>query len=92
MSDQSSAPEEKLYTSPQRKLVKFFEKSRNKWKARCLKGQATIRRLKNRATWLAQSRDTWNARARQLAERVRELAAETEPAAASQPKKKRHIP
>ncbi len=77
MSNHASSLANKEYTSPQRKLVKFFETSRNKWKARCLKGQATIRRLKKRAHWLEQSRDTWKTRARQLADRVRELEAET---------------
>ncbi len=88
MTDQTSSPEEKVYTSPQRKLVKFFEKSRDTWKARCLKGQATIHRLKNRATWLEQSRNTWKARARQRAARIRELEAQTGQSASGHTKKK----
>ena len=40
---------EKIYTSPQRKLVKFFERSRNQWKA---KSQAAKRVLKGVGTRL----------------------------------------
>ncbi len=92
MTDQTSSPEEKVYTSPQRKLVKFFEKSRDTWKARCLKGQATIHRLKNRATWLEQSRNTWKARARQGAAGIGEWAAQTGQSASGHTKKKRRMP
>ena len=89
MSHQAPASEHKDYSSPQRKLVKFFETSRDKWKVRCLKGQTIIRQLKNRAHWLEQSRDTWKTRARQLAHRVRELEMEMGSLA---PKKKRRTP
>ena len=92
MMEQAAAPQNKVYTSPQRKLMKFFEKSRNTWKARCLKAQAKLRQVKNRASWLEPSRDTWKARARQMAERVRELEAETGQPPTASPKKKRLIP
>ncbi len=88
MSHQNPILPPKEYTSPQRKLVKFFETSRDKWKARCLKGQAIIRQLKNRAQWLEQSRNNWKARARQLAHRVQELEAEMGQQASSSSKKK----
>ena len=88
----SDTPQDKVYTSPQRKLVKFFEKSRDKWKTRCVNAQAKLRQVKNRAVWLEQSRDNWKARARQLAERVRELETETGQSPPASPKKKRPIP
>ncbi len=69
--------EKKAYRSPQRKLVVFFEKSRNQWKTKCLESKATLRRIKNRAKWLEQSRDQWKARAQALAHRVQELEAST---------------
>lgn len=90
--ESSDTPQGNVYTSPQRKLVKFFEKSRNKWKARCLNAQATLRQVKNRASWLEQSRDNWKARARQLADRVRELETETGQSPPAFPPKKRPIP
>jgi len=89
--EQAAAPHDKTYTSPQRKLVIFFEKSRTKWKTRCLTAQAKLRQVKNRASWLEHSRDTWKARARQLAERVRELEAETGQSSTGSPKKKRPL-
>ena len=67
----------KTYRSPRRILVRFFEKSRNQWKAKCLEAKATLRRVKNRAKWLEQSRDQWKARAQALAHRVQELEAHT---------------
>lgn len=69
--------EKQTYRSPQRKLVVFFEKSRNQWKTKCLEAKAALRRLKNRAKWLEQSRDQWKARAQALAHRVQELEVQT---------------
>jgi len=77
MSHAIPGSEKKTYRSPQRKLVQFFEKSRNQWKAKCLEAKSNLRRIKNRAHWLAQSRDGWKARARELAQRVQELEAQT---------------
>jgi len=70
----ASAPRQ--YRSPQRKLVTFFEKSRNQWKAKCREAKAMVRRLKNRAAWLEHSRDGWKTRACRLTQRVRALEAE----------------
>ena len=77
MAEQAPVAEKKVYRSPQHKLVRFFEKSRNQWKAKCLTAKATVRRLKNRAHWLKQSRDAWKNRSQDLARRVRELEAQT---------------
>ncbi len=78
MSHTITSPAEKTaYRSPQRKLVVFFEKSRNQWKTNCLEAKSTLRRIKNRAKWLEQSRDQWKARAQALAHRVQELEAST---------------
>lgn len=77
MSHAIPIPEKKTYRSPQRKLVQFFEKSRNQWKVKCLEAKSNLRRIKNRAHWLAQSRDGWKARARTLAQRVQELKTHT---------------
>lgn len=66
-------PEPKTYTSPRRKLVRFFEKSRNQWKAKCRTAKAKVKRLSSRVRALKASRDRWKKRAREL---ERELAAE----------------
>ncbi len=53
---------EKTYKSPQRKLLKFFEKCRNSWKAKCREAKRTIQRLKNRIRFLEQSKEPWKNR------------------------------
>jgi hypothetical protein len=69
----TSTPEPKTYTSPQRKLLRFFEKSRDQWKAKCRTAKAKIKRLSNRVRFLEASRARWKQRAREL---ERALAAE----------------
>jgi chromosome segregation ATPase len=39
---------EKIYTSPQRKLVKFFEHSRDQWKAKSRAAKTVLKRLGTR--------------------------------------------
>jgi lipopolysaccharide export system protein LptC len=40
-----AAGNEKTYSSPQRKLVKFFERSRNQWKAKSRAAKTVLKRL-----------------------------------------------
>jgi len=62
----------KSYQSPLRKLVGFFERSRDQWKAKCRAAKKRLKRLKNRVRFLEQSRDRWKERAKELeAELVR---------------------
>jgi chromosome segregation ATPase len=56
------------YKSPKHKLVRFFEKSRNQWKAKCLDAKTVIKRLQNRIRFLEKSKN-------QLKHRVSELEA-----------------
>lgn len=44
------------YKSPLKKLVRFFEKSRDKWKARALKSSEDVIRFKNRIKFLESSK------------------------------------
>ena len=39
------ATNEKSYTSPQRKLVKFFERSRDRWKAKSRAAKTVLKRV-----------------------------------------------
>ena len=57
------------YKSPKHKLVRFFEKSRNQCKAKCLDANTVIKRLQNRIRFLEKSKD-------QLKHRVSELEAD----------------
>jgi hypothetical protein len=44
-------------------LVRFFEKSRTQWKAKCRAAKATIKVLKNRIQFLEESKARWKRRA-----------------------------
>src|SRR5262249_61136308 len=46
---------EKIYTSPQRKLVKFFERSRDRWKAKSRAAKTVLKRLGTRLGRLERS-------------------------------------
>ena len=48
---------EKIYKSPRRKLVRFFEKSRDQWKEKCREAKAGIRVLSNRVRFLEKGRE-----------------------------------
>lgn len=45
------------YKSPQRKLVKFFEKSRDQWKEKSSKAKAKVKQLTNRVRFLENSKE-----------------------------------
>jgi len=65
-----------MFKSPVRKLVTFFEKSRNGWKQKC---QAAKRRSKywaNQARAVRRSREAWRAQAEASACEVAQLRAE----------------
>jgi len=67
----TSAPADSLepYKSPRRKLLRFFEKSRDQWKAKCSSAKATVKRLQNRVRFLEKSKD-------RLQHRIRDLEAD----------------
>jgi chromosome segregation ATPase len=46
---------EKTYRSPQRKLVKFFERSRDQWQAKSRAAKTTLKRLGTRLRRLERS-------------------------------------
>jgi chromosome segregation ATPase len=49
------ATNSKTYSSPQRKLVKFFERSRNQWKAKAGAAKTVLKRLGTRRRRLERS-------------------------------------
>ncbi len=71
MLDNDSKSEGKLYKSPVRKLIRFFEESRGKWKARCLDAKYRIKLLTNKIRYLEK-------RKAELSKRVKELEMELE--------------
>lgn len=71
---------ERKYKSPPRKLLPFFEQSRNGWKEKCKAAKAMVKRLKNQTVKLQRSRQGWkelaNKQSRELEQLRRELAAQ----------------
>ena len=70
--------EDKAYRSPVRKLMQFFERSRDGWKRKRQEAKVVTRRLSNRVRKLEASRDLWKERARRQGEELRQLRAELE--------------
>ena len=66
----------KSYTSPPRKLMGFFEKSRDQWKAKCLEAKTNVKYLSNRIRFLAKSKDRWKHRVRALEADLAKLEAQ----------------
>ena len=65
----------KVYRSPQRKLVSFFERSRDQWKSKCLKAKASIKRLNHRIRYLERSKGEWKERAKHLEKELARMKA-----------------
>lgn len=81
-----SAPvEPKTYRSPRHKLLGFFERSRDRWKAKCLAVQRKAKALSNDVAALRRSREHWKARSRQQRDAVKRLREELELAKNSLP-------
>ena len=52
------------YRSPIAKLLRFFLRSRDQWKAKCKAAKRENKSLKIRLAKMAESRDRWKAKAR----------------------------
>jgi hypothetical protein len=62
----------KTYKTPPRKLARFFEKSRNRWKDKYREAKRTVKRLKNRVRFLEKSKASARSQVKELkAELVR---------------------
>lgn len=68
----------KTYKSPAYKLLSFFHRSRDGWKAKAEERNLRIKRLKNRVGALEESRRKWKERARACAARIAALKEEME--------------
>jgi hypothetical protein len=79
---------EKTYKSPRRKLVRFFEKSRDQWKAKCLEAKATAKGLKHRIRYLEQSKAEWKTKARELEQELARMTAQQNRAPSQEDDKK----
>ncbi len=70
--------EDRQYKSPLRKLLRFFESSRDGWKRKCKEGKVTVKRLANRVRSLQKSRDQWKEQSGRQREELRQLRQELE--------------
>jgi chromosome segregation ATPase len=67
--------EKKIYKSPKRKLLSFFEKSRDQWKSKCVQAKATVKRLNHRIRYLESSKAEWKNRAKELEKELARMKA-----------------
>ena len=58
--------DQREYKSPGRKLLRFFEKSRDKWKSKYLEVKKVVKRLENRIRFLERSKAQYKQRAEEL--------------------------
>jgi chromosome segregation ATPase len=61
------------YSSPPRVLARFFEKSRDGWKAKYKQLQERIKAFRTEVRDLRRSRELWRAKAEALEEKMKEL-------------------
>jgi len=73
MLDENSKSQGKPYKSPTRKLVTFFEESRDKWKAKCLTAKYQVKLLANKIRYLEKRKTDLNNRVKELEKELREL-------------------
>ena len=66
------------YKSPLRKLVAFFEKSRDKWKQKYHALKVDFKREQNQRRAVERSRADWRSKAEASEQRVRELEQQLE--------------
>jgi len=72
------AGNEKTYSSPQRKLVKFFERSRNQWKAKSHAAKTGLKQLGTRLGRLERSNAAYQQQLAALHTQVAEWQAKHE--------------
>jgi hypothetical protein len=64
------------YSSPLRKLTRFFCKSRNRWKQKCLDAKHGNKLLRNQVRAVERSREQWKRKVEEQERRIEELEAE----------------
>ncbi|HEY5141684.1 MAG TPA: hypothetical protein VIJ25_20550 [Methylococcales bacterium] len=82
--------EQNSYKSPVRKLVNFFEKSRDNWKEKYQRNKKENQKLKNKVCALKTSQQKWKSETLLLRKQFKEAAINTENII-SEPAKKNRI-
>ena len=65
--------ETKTFTTPLRKLARFFEKSRDGWKEKYQQAKRQCKQLSNQTRAVERSREHWKELVRQQEQEIREL-------------------
>ncbi|MCP4289346.1 MAG: hypothetical protein GY792_33820, partial [Gammaproteobacteria bacterium] len=78
----------KSYKSPTRKLVRFFEKSRDQWKAKCLEAKASAKGFQHRIRYLEQSKVEWKTKAKGLEKELTRMKSQQDRAQRREDEKK----
>jgi hypothetical protein len=73
-----SSTESLSYRSPVAKLLRFFRRSRNRWKDKCKTAKRENKSLKTRLAKMKESRDRWKAEARGMRETLQSQTASVE--------------
>ena len=82
--------EQNSYKSPVRKLVNFFEKSRDNWKEKYQRNKKENKKLKNKVCALKTSQQKWKSETLLLRKQLKQAAINTEDII-SEPAKKNRI-
>lgn len=64
------------FSSPTSKLVRFFERSRDRWKSKYVELKRTSKRLENQVRAMEKSRACWRERAEEAERRLSRLEQE----------------
>jgi len=65
-----------MFKSPVAKLVKFFERSRDGWRAKCQTAKSQTKHWANQARAVEQSRDSWRTKAEAAGRELRQVRQE----------------
>jgi hypothetical protein len=74
----TTSEDTKTFRSPRHKLLGFFMKSRDRWKAKCLDAKRKGKALTNNVAALQRSREHWKALARGHRDEAEQLRQELE--------------
>lgn len=72
-----------VYSSPLKKLARFFRQSRDGWKRKCLEAKHSLKLLKNQVRAVERSREQWQQQCQEQRRRIAELEAESQKTAAT---------
>jgi uncharacterized protein YlxW (UPF0749 family) len=73
MLDENSKSEGKIYKSPVKKLFRFFESSRDKWKYKCLTAKYQVKLKTNKIRYLEKCKSDLKNKVKELEKELKQL-------------------